>query len=178
MTSLAVVTGGAGFIGSHLVDVLLERNFKVRVLDNLSGGRESNLKQHIHNDGAAVALQMNKARAAKKDLDVSLPRTAKELSHSTDRARARLEHLENMIGVSKGLDVNKTLLAKMEERVREGYEELEGFNTAEGGFVLKEAANELEEELDEVDKLSKLGAAELEREGKVSSESFLHRKQA
>ncbi len=43
---IAVVTGGAGFIGSHMVDVLLERDFEVRVLDNLIGGRESNLAQH------------------------------------------------------------------------------------------------------------------------------------
>jgi UDP-glucose 4-epimerase len=40
---ISVVTGGAGFIGSHLVDVLLERGHEVRVIDNLSGGHKSNL---------------------------------------------------------------------------------------------------------------------------------------
>lgn len=39
----AVVTGGAGFIGSHLTDYLLEKNIKVTVLDNLSNGSKSNL---------------------------------------------------------------------------------------------------------------------------------------
>ena len=39
----AVVTGGAGFIGSHLVDGLLERNHQVLVIDNLSTGQERNL---------------------------------------------------------------------------------------------------------------------------------------
>ena len=43
---IAIVTGGAGFIGSHMVDVLLKKKFKVRVIDNLSGGRLENLKQH------------------------------------------------------------------------------------------------------------------------------------
>src|SRR5256714_1353010 len=43
---VAVVTGGAGFIGSHLVDLLLERGYRVRVVDNLSGGRLENLEQH------------------------------------------------------------------------------------------------------------------------------------
>ncbi len=40
---IAVVTGGAGFIGSHMVDLLLNHAYKVRVVDNLTGGRESNL---------------------------------------------------------------------------------------------------------------------------------------
>ena len=48
MTSkpLAVVTGGAGFIGSHMVDLLLERGYEVRVVDSLVGGREENLSHH------------------------------------------------------------------------------------------------------------------------------------
>ncbi len=39
----ALVTGGAGFIGSHLVDLLLENQFEVTVLDNFSTGRALNL---------------------------------------------------------------------------------------------------------------------------------------
>ncbi len=39
-----LVTGGAGFIGSHLVDALVERGMQVRVLDNLSTGRLENLE--------------------------------------------------------------------------------------------------------------------------------------
>jgi len=41
--ALWLVTGGCGFIGSHLVDDLLARGDKVRVLDDLSTGRRSNL---------------------------------------------------------------------------------------------------------------------------------------
>lgn len=45
-TRHSVVTGGAGFIGSHMVDLLLARGHTVRVIDNLVGGREANLAQH------------------------------------------------------------------------------------------------------------------------------------
>ncbi|MCC6300316.1 MAG: NAD-dependent epimerase/dehydratase family protein [Anaerolineales bacterium] len=40
-----VVTGGAGFIGSHVVDLFLENGFEVVVLDDLSTGRASNLNR-------------------------------------------------------------------------------------------------------------------------------------
>jgi len=49
MKKKVIVTGGAGFIGSHLVDLLLKKNFKVIVIDNLSGGRLDNVSHHKGN---------------------------------------------------------------------------------------------------------------------------------
>ena len=44
------VTGGAGFIGSHLVDRLLKENNWVTVYDNVSSGRRENIKHHLVKD--------------------------------------------------------------------------------------------------------------------------------
>ena len=41
------VTGGAGFIGSHLVDRLLDKNYEVIVIDNLSTGKLQNMKHNL-----------------------------------------------------------------------------------------------------------------------------------
>ena len=46
---IAVVTGGAGFIGSHMVDLLVNEGFRVHVIDNLVGGRLLNMEHHQGN---------------------------------------------------------------------------------------------------------------------------------
>lgn len=44
MTQKILLTGGAGFIGSHTADLLLERRYKILVIDNFSTGKSENLK--------------------------------------------------------------------------------------------------------------------------------------
>jgi UDP-glucose 4-epimerase len=46
-----IVTGGAGFIGSHIVDLLVERGYEVHIIDNLCSGKKENVntKAILHN---------------------------------------------------------------------------------------------------------------------------------
>jgi len=49
MVKNALVTGGCGFIGSYLVDTLVETGIIVTVVDNLSAGTTTYLQKHIKN---------------------------------------------------------------------------------------------------------------------------------
>ena len=51
-----LITGGAGFVGSHLVDALLDRGDQVMVLDDLSTGRHDNIRQHLGNPSFEFVL--------------------------------------------------------------------------------------------------------------------------
>jgi UDP-glucose 4-epimerase len=80
----AIVTGGAGFIGSHVVDALVARGDEVTVLDNLSTGRRDNVNEGarlVEADVAAAAEAFAEARpeicfhlAAQADVRVSVER--------------------------------------------------------------------------------------------------------
>ena len=62
----SLVTGGAGFIGSNLVDLLVKNKHKVIVLDNFSTGRKSNLKHHSKKNLKVINLDISKNINLKK----------------------------------------------------------------------------------------------------------------
>lgn len=69
-----LVTGGASFIGSHLVDKLIAKGVNVRVVDNLSSGKLDNIDDHIKNNRVEfVEGDLRDTRIAKealKDIEV------------------------------------------------------------------------------------------------------------
>jgi UDP-glucose 4-epimerase len=66
-----LVTGGAGFIGSHLVEALLAKGYKVRVLDNLSTGKVGNLPMDNANLNLVIGDVADSATVAQAMRDCS-----------------------------------------------------------------------------------------------------------
>ena len=62
-----LITGGAGFIGSHTADALLAQGFTVRVLDNFSNGKHANLDTLALADGRLSLIQGDVRDAATAD---------------------------------------------------------------------------------------------------------------
>tara|TARA_Y100001970_G_C14259265_1_gene878334 strand:+ start:4356 stop:5348 length:993 start_codon:yes stop_codon:yes gene_type:complete len=67
---IAIVTGGAGFIGSHMVDLLIKKNFRVIVIDDLSGGDIKNLIFHKKNKNLKL-IKKDINKLLLKDLKIS-----------------------------------------------------------------------------------------------------------
>jgi len=65
---LSVVTGGAGFIGSHMVDLLLDEGYRVHVIDNLIGGRLQNLEHRKKDSNLQIEIRDVRELEAKESL--------------------------------------------------------------------------------------------------------------
>lgn len=64
-----LVTGGTSFIGSHLVDALIERKADVKVVDNLSSGKIRNIKEHLDSRGIKfIKGDLKDARVIEKSI--------------------------------------------------------------------------------------------------------------
>lgn len=74
MHNLILVTGGAGFIGSHLVDRLMSDDYEVVVLDNFFAGKVENIQRHLGSQSFHLVRgdvrNLGDVRKAIKDVDV------------------------------------------------------------------------------------------------------------
>jgi nucleoside-diphosphate-sugar epimerase len=79
-----LVTGGAGFIGSHLVDALRARGDDVSVVDDLSGGRESNLAGALEAGAVLERIDIRDAPALTSVVAAARPRIVFHLAAQVD----------------------------------------------------------------------------------------------
>jgi UDP-glucose 4-epimerase len=79
-----LVTGGAGFIGSHLVDALVARGDAVTVVDDLSGGREENLAGALANGAVLEQLDIRDREALARVVAEAAPDTIFHLAAQVD----------------------------------------------------------------------------------------------
>jgi UDP-glucose 4-epimerase len=84
----ALVTGGAGFIGSHLVDALLARGDEVVVMDDLSTGRRENLSAALARGVALVEADIREAVAVQEVFEAYSPELVLHLAAQMDVRRS------------------------------------------------------------------------------------------
>lgn len=115
MTSY-LVTGGAGFIGSHLAEELVRRGARVRVVDNLITGRRENLAdlpvEFVQGDLADIDV----ARAAVAGIDfvlhqAAIPSVPRSVADPLTSHRANIEATLNVLVASREAGVKRVVYA-------------------------------------------------------------------
>lgn len=114
----AIVTGGAGFIGSHLVDALLAENISVRVIDNYSTGRPENLA-HVAGQVELVEADFAKSGSWQKlfqDTDWvfhlgALADIVPSIQRPTDYFQANVDGTFNVLEAAKNAGVKRFVYA-------------------------------------------------------------------
>lgn len=114
----ALVTGGAGFIGSHLVEGLLARGWDVRVLDNFSTGHRENIKHLINQidllEGDVTNLTT--VRFAVRNIDVvfhqaALPSVARSVANPLESNEVNITGTLNILLAARDASVKRVVYA-------------------------------------------------------------------
>jgi UDP-glucose 4-epimerase len=118
--SAFLVTGGAGFIGSHLVDALVARGARVRVVDNLATGRRENLApllvrgaiEFIEGDLADLEV----ARRAVDGVEIvlhqaAIPSVPRSVSDPIGSNRANVDATLNVLVAARDAGVRRVVYA-------------------------------------------------------------------
>jgi|TARA_Y100000310_G_scaffold170442_2_gene170589 UDP-glucose 4-epimerase len=100
-----VVTGGAGFIGSHIVDALVERGFDVHVIDNLVGGK----KERVHKAATLHKVDIRNSDSINPIIDgakyvfhmAALPRVIYSIKHPIETNEVNIGGTVNVLRASQ-----------------------------------------------------------------------------
>ncbi|MDD4902414.1 MAG: NAD-dependent epimerase/dehydratase family protein [Patescibacteria group bacterium] len=111
MSKKAVVTGGAGFIGSNLVDALVERGFDVQVIDNLVAGK----REYVNSRATLHVLDITEQELIKpifKDAEyvfhlAALPRVQYSIEHPRETNKVNVEGTINVLLAAAEAGVKK-----------------------------------------------------------------------
>ncbi len=101
----ALVTGGAGFIGSHVVDALLDRGDHVVALDDLSTGRRENLDDALARGAELIEAGITDAAAVAEVFETRRPEVVFHLAAQIDVRRSVSDPVFD-VGVNVGGTVN------------------------------------------------------------------------
>jgi UDP-glucose 4-epimerase len=113
-----LVTGGAGFIGSHIVDALLERGYQVRVLDNLSTGNLKN-QPHVADRIEFIEGDVSESQAVAKAVrkvdcvfhQAALPSVPRSVENPLDTHHACITGTLNVLNESRLAGVQRVVYA-------------------------------------------------------------------
>lgn len=113
-----LVTGGAGFIGSNIVDRLVELGHVVRVLDDFSSGHRANLDQVADRIDLVegTIYDVETCRAACRDIEIVLhqaavPSVPKSMADPVTSHRANVDGIFNMLLASRDAGVRRFVMA-------------------------------------------------------------------
>jgi UDP-glucose 4-epimerase len=101
-----LVTGGAGFIGSHLVDRLVEKGYFVRVFDNLSSGSLKNIEKHIGKEN----FEFIKGDLKNRDEVYSIVKDIDTIFHLAANPEVRISSIEPEIHFRENIVATFNLL--------------------------------------------------------------------
>ncbi len=108
-----VVTGGAGFIGSHLVDALVAKGFRVHIIDNLSAGKRENVnkraKLHTADIRDLAAIKKIIKGAEFVFHCAALPRVQYSIENPSETHEVNVTGLQNVLIAAKGGGVRRVV---------------------------------------------------------------------
>jgi nucleoside-diphosphate-sugar epimerase len=118
LSGIAVVTGGAGFIGSHLAAALVENGARVRIIDNLSTGYERNIEA-IGSAVDFVKADVGDEQTLKKALsdvelifhEAAIPSVPRSVDHPTETHQASVDATFKLLLAARDQNVRRVIYA-------------------------------------------------------------------